>query len=167
MSGTLKDVVSKEEASIKSYDELISAKTAEVEALTAAIEEKTVRIGELGVEIVQMKADLSDTQASLIDDKKFAAELEKNCATKEAEWAEVCKTRSEEVLALADTIKILNDDDALEMFKKTLPGAGSSFMQVEVSQDALRTRALALLQEAKLGKKSDRHRIDFIMLALR
>ena len=41
------------------------------------------RSGELGVEIVQMKADVSDTQGSLLDDKKFAAELEKNCATKE------------------------------------------------------------------------------------
>jgi chromosome segregation ATPase len=167
MSGTLADVVAKEEAAVKSYDELIAAKTAEVEALTAAIEEKTVRIGELGVQIVQMKGDLSDSQASLIDDKKFAAELEKNCATKEAEWAEVCKTRSEEILALADTIKILNDDDALEMFKKTLPGSSASFMQVEVSEDAMRTRALSLLQEAKSGKKSERQRIDFIMLALR
>merc|ERR550514_1117918 len=130
MGATLKDVVAQEEAAIKSYDELIAAKTSEVQALTAAIEEKTVRIGELGVEIVQRKADLSDAEGSLIDDKKFAADLEKNCATKEAEWAEVCKTRSEEILALADTIKILNDDDALEMFKKTLPGAGSaSFMQ--------------------------------------
>jgi len=167
MSSTLKDVVGKEEAAVASYDALIKAKTSEVEALTAAIEEKTVRIGELGVQIVQMKGDLSDTQASLLDDKKFAAELEKNCATKEAEWAEVCKTRSEEILALADTIKILNDDDALEMFKKTLPGASASFMQVEVSEDSMRTRALALLQEGKLGKKADRQRIDFIMLALR
>merc|ERR1719460_3278434 len=167
MEATLGDIVAKEEAAVKSYDELIKAKTQEVEALTAAIEEKTVRIGELGVEIVQMKGDLGDTQESLLEDKKFAAELEKNCATKEAEWAEVCKTRSEEILALADTIKILNDDDALEMFKKTLPGSSASFMQVEVSEDGLRTRALALLQEAKAGKKSERQRIDFIMLALR
>jgi len=53
------------------------------------------------------------------------------------------------------------------MFKKTLPGSSASFMQVEVSEDNLRTRALALLQETKLGKKSNRQRIDFIMLALR
>ena len=33
-----------------------------------------------------------------------------------------CKTRTEELLALADTIKMLNDDDALELFKKILPG---------------------------------------------
>jgi len=141
MNENLAEIVAKEEASIKSYDELISAKTAEVEALTAAIEEKTVRIGELGVEIVQMKADLSDSQDSLLDDKKFAAELEKNCATKEAEWAEVCKTRSEEILALADTIKILNDDDALEMFKKTLPAPGSSFVQLAETTKATKAKA--------------------------
>jgi len=167
MAATLADVVAAEEGSIKSFDTLVAAKTAEVQALTEAIEEKTVRIGELGVEIVQMKGDLSDAEGSLIDDKKFAAELEKNCATKEGEWAAVCKTRSEEILALADTIKILNDDDALEMFKKTLPGASASFMQVEVSEDGTRSRALSVLQQAKAGKKGDRQRIDFIMLALR
>merc|ERR1719281_1248570 len=136
MTANLNEATAKEEGLIKSYDELIAAKTAEVQALTGQIEEKPVRIGELGVEIVQMKGDLSDTEGSLADDKKFAADLQKNCATKEAEWAEVCKTRSEEILALADTIKILNDDDALEMFKKTLPGA-SSFMQIQVSQETL------------------------------
>merc|ERR1719460_1847903 len=166
MEATLGDVVAKEEAAVKSYDELIKAKTQEVEALTAAIEEKTVRIGELGVEIVQMKNDLSDTQESLVADKKFIEELEKNCATKEKEWAVIQKTRTGEILAIADTIKILNDDDALEMFKKTLPGA-SSFMQLEDTDRSMRTRALALLQEAKDGKKSNRQRIDFIMLMIR
>jgi predicted nucleic acid-binding Zn-ribbon protein len=167
MTANLGELTSKEEASAKSHDDLVAAKTAEVQALTDAIEEKPSRIGELGLEIVQMKKDLSDTEESVVDDKKFAADLEKNCATKEAEWAEVCKTRSEEILALADTIKILNDDDALEMFKKTLPGASASFMQIEVSEAALRTRALAILQDAKVGKKADRHRVDFVMLALR
>jgi DNA repair exonuclease SbcCD ATPase subunit len=166
MEATLGDVVSKEEAAVKTYEELIKAKKEEIEALTGAIEEKTVRIGELGVEIVQMKNDLGDTQESLVADKKFVAELEKNCATKEKEWAVIQKTRSEEVLAIADTIKILNDDDALEMFKKTLPGA-SSFMQLEESDSSMRSRALALLQDAKNGKKSNRQRIDFIMLMIR
>merc|ERR1719183_2544487 len=40
-------------------------------------------------------------------------------------------------------------------------------MQVQVSEEAERARALAVLQDAKVGKKSDRQRIDFIMLALR
>merc|ERR1712066_77442 len=100
-----------EEAAIKAYDELMAAKTKEVNALTKAIEEKMTRVGELAVEIVQMKNDLGDTEQSLMEDKKFLADLEKNCAAKQEEWDVIVKTRGEELLALADTIKILNDDD--------------------------------------------------------
>jgi hypothetical protein len=39
--------------------------------------------------------------------------MEKNCATKTAEWEVVVKTRADELAALADTIKLLNDDEAL------------------------------------------------------
>ena len=57
------------------------------------------------------------------------------------------KLRAEELVALADTIKILNDDDALDLFKKTLPSpAGSSFMQVQVTEKSMRTRAATMLQ---------------------
>merc|ERR1719460_1871940 len=41
-----------EEAAIKAYEELMAAKTKEVNALTKAIEEKMTRVGELAVEIV-------------------------------------------------------------------------------------------------------------------
>jgi hypothetical protein len=64
---------------------------------------------------------------------------------------------------LADTIKVLNDDDALELFKKTLPGASSSFVQVKVSNIAVRHRALDALRS---GRKAD-PRLDFIALAMR
>jgi septal ring factor EnvC (AmiA/AmiB activator) len=166
MGATLADLTSTEEASIATFDQLVKAKTEEIDALTAAIEDKTQRIGDLGVQIVGMKDDLSDVEESLIEDKKFLAELQKSCATKEAEWAEICKLRSEELLALADTIKILNDDDALELFKKTLPGA-SSFLQLQVSTEAMREQALSLLQAFKGTKKGDRQRLDFIMMAVR
>jgi len=166
MTATLGDTTATEEANLATFDQLVAAKTKEIDALTASIEDKTTAIGELGVQIVQMKEDLSDSEESLLEDKKFLADLEKNCATKEKEWSIICKTRSEELLALADTIKMLNDDDALELFKKTLPGA-SSFMQVKVSSESMRQQALAVLADAKASKKSDRQRIDYIMLAIR
>merc|ERR1712187_565585 len=75
-----------EEAAIKAYDELMAAKTKEVNALTKAIEEKMTRVGELGVEIAQMKNDLGDTAEALEEDKKFLADLEANCAKKSEEW---------------------------------------------------------------------------------
>jgi peptidoglycan hydrolase CwlO-like protein len=61
-----------EEAAIKAFDELMAAKTKEVNALTKAIEEKMQRAGELAVEIVEMKNDLGDTGAALLEDKKFS-----------------------------------------------------------------------------------------------
>merc|ERR1719351_490184 len=133
-----------EDAAIKAFDELIAAKKKEVVALTKEIETKLGRIGDLGVEIAQMKNDLGDTEEALIADKEFLANLDKNCEIKKKEWEVVVKTRAEELAALADTIKVLNDDDALELFKKTLPSA-SSFMQIQVTAQEMRTRALAEL----------------------
>merc|ERR1740130_1583316 len=66
---------------------------------------------------------VSATTKSLGEDTAFLKDLDNQCKTKEAEWATRQKIRAEELLALADTIKLLNDDDALELFKKTLPSA--------------------------------------------
>merc|ERR1719261_1873080 len=122
----------------------MKAKKAEVDALSAEIEEKLKRVGELGVEIATMKNDLEDTQEALGEDTKFLADLGKTCALKKKEWEARCKLRSEELLALADTIKILNDDDALELFKKTLPSA--SFLQIQETAAMARSRALAAIR---------------------
>merc|ERR1719181_1570613 len=51
MSKTLADAEAAEADAIKSYDELMAAKTKEVQALTRTIEAKTKRIGELAVEV--------------------------------------------------------------------------------------------------------------------
>merc|ERR1719337_594411 len=105
----LEEATATETAAIKAYEELMAAKQKEVDALTKAIEEKMVRLGKVQVEIVEMKEDLDDTGKGLLEDKKFLADLEKNCKTKAAEHEENVKMRSQELLALADTVKILND----------------------------------------------------------
>jgi len=101
----------------------------------------------------------------LIEDKKFLAELDTTCKTKADEWDERVKTRTMELAALADTIKMLNDDDALELFKKTLPGA-SSFMQLTVSSSTQRSQALATIRAAQRKYASSRPGFDFIALAI-
>merc|ERR1719245_2220382 len=97
----------------------------------------------------------------------FLQGLEKSCKTKTAEWEERSKTRSEELMALADTIKILNDDDALELFKKTLPSAGSSFVQFGAGFSKLRSRALAVLRGARTSAGIRMQTgLDFLVFAL-
>jgi len=164
MAASLSEATSTEEGSIATYKGLMQAKTKEVAALTATIESKTQQIGELGVSIVMMKEDLADTQETLAEDKTFLAELEKSCATKTAEWEERSKTRAEELVALADTIKVLNDDDALELFKKTLPSASASLLQVEAGQ---RGSAVSTLRSAlQRANAQDRPGLEFLVLAL-
>merc|ERR1719181_2018590 len=136
----------------------------EIAALTKAVESKTMRIGELGVKLAEMENDLEDTKEGLAEDQKFLADLDKNCELKKKEWAEYQKMQAMEAVALADTIKILNDDDALELFKKTLPGSASSFVQVQVTSAAMRQRALTALKSAR-GHKAD-PRLDLIELAM-
>jgi len=163
MEKTLAEITAAEEEAIKTFDALMAAKEKEVDANTAALESKLERVGQTGLDIVEMKEDLDDTQKALAEDKKFLAELQKGCATKQGEWDERCKVRADELLALADTIKILNDDDALDLFKKTLPSA--SFLQMQTTSLELKRRALAALQVAQAHNK--RPELDFIALALR
>jgi len=169
MAADLASATKAEEAAIKIYEELMAAKKKEIDALTASIENKIKQIGELGIEIVEMQEDLSDTEKSLMADKEFLANLEKSCATKTKEWEERSKTRAEELVALADTIKVLNDDDALDLFKKTLPGAGSSFVQTQTGLNLKSKRDKVVQAMRKVWATANAHHrpgLDFLVLAL-
>jgi len=166
MAKALEEAETAEAEAIKAYDALMAAKQKEVETLNAQIETKLTRKGELGVELAGGLNELEDTQVSVAEDEKFLAELETGCATKEKEWAEVCKTRQEELVALAETIKILNDDDALELFKKTLPSA-ASLLQVTESAQSVRKRALLAITEAANVRPQSQPQLDLIALALK
>jgi len=159
MGAELKDVTATEKSAIAAFDGLVKAKTKEINALTKAIESKMTRVGELGVKVAQLSNDLEDTTEDLAESKKFLADLDVNCENKKKEWAEYKQMQGQEMLALADTIKVLNDDDALELFKKTLPSA-SSLLQVQIQRRALNSKAAAILR----GSKDPR--VDFLAVAL-
>merc|ERR1719324_1508272 len=166
MEKDLSDATAEENGAIQSFDSLVASKKKEIEALTKEIESKTGRVGQLGVKLAQMENDLEDTQEGLAEDKKFYADLDKNCELKKKEWAAYKEMEAQEMVALADTIKVLNDDSALELFKQTLPSASSSFMQVQVSSHAVRQRALGALRVVrKTGVKAD-PRLDLIAVAM-
>jgi septal ring factor EnvC (AmiA/AmiB activator) len=160
----LADASTAEADAIKTFEQLVDAKTKEQVALQASIEEKMTRLGELGVANAEMANAGGDTGDAMADDQKLLADLGKSCAAREKEWEAEKRSRAEELLALADTIRMLNDDDALDLFKKALPGA-SSLLQMQTSESALKNRALALLKAAQ-QKHHKSTKLDFIALAL-
>jgi hypothetical protein len=161
----LAELTDSESSSKASYSDLMRAKTKEVEANTKSIESKSLRVGELGISIAEMKIDLDDTTAALIEDKKFLANMDETCETKRNEWAGIVKARGEELVAIGETIKILNSDDALELFKKTLPGSSASLIQTTHNAASFSRKALALLQKMS-APKGHRAHLDLITMAL-
>merc|ERR1740121_1533703 len=86
------------------------------------------------------------------------------------DWELIKQTRAAELATLAETIKVLNDDDALELFKSTLPSASMSLVQVKVGSAAVRSRALAFVTNARAGAQkghlATQPGLDLLALAL-
>merc|ERR1719230_1645460 len=138
METTLAKAVADEDKAVAGFGELKASKETEQQVATKAIETKQTRAGELAVSVVQVANDIEDTTDEVADSEKFAKTLETECGTKEKEWAVREKLRAEEIAAISDAIGILNDDDALDVFKKAMPGAlvqeKAGFLQRSISQ---------------------------------
>merc|ERR1719377_165713 len=168
MEADLKESEAKEAEAKSSYESLMTSKKSEIDSAGKAVESKTARSGEVAVETVQAKADLEKTQKAVAEDKDFKANLAKNCATKQKEWDERCKLRAQEIEAISDTIELLNSDDALELFKKTLPSAAaSSFIQTAATTRSQMRRATELVRKAMSSDSTHSVKRHLILAALR
>jgi len=166
MDGDYKGAIAEEESAAKGYKELEAAKKAEISAASSAIEAKTARSGELAVAVVTTADDIKDTTSEMEETQAFVANLAATCATKKKEWAERTKVRAEEVAAISEAIKILNDDDALDLFKKTLSLSQKSmqFLQEGTKSSAL---AKARTMVSSLTKKYSQPTLELIQYSLR
>lgn len=123
MEKSLADAETAESVAVAGYGDLKASKEQAVELATEAIETKTARVGELAVSVAESTDALEDSKKEFADVTKFIATLAAECGTKEKEFAARSKVRAEEISAISDAIGILNDDDALDVFKKAIPSA--------------------------------------------
>merc|ERR1719174_3191892 len=166
MEADLADAEKSEAEAKTTYETLMTSKKSEIEAAGKAIETKSARVGTVAVEVVQAKADLEKTQKAVEEDTAFKANLKKNCATKQKEWDERQKIRAEEIKAISETIEMLNGDDALELFKKTLPAA-DALIQTSASTRSQMRRARSLIEKAMGSDKEHAVNRHLILAALK
>jgi hypothetical protein len=160
MEKDLGTTLSDEKAAVKAFTELRAAKEAEIAAATKAIEEKSVRSGELAVEATEAKNGAANAANEADADRKFLAELGKNCKTKEEEYEARKKERNQEILAISEALKILNDDDALDIFKKTLPTPRATALDqsfIQTTENLENRRITAMAQISALASVSPKH----------
>jgi len=135
-----------EMASREAFQQLKAAKEAEIAAGQSAVDSKSEELASTDEKNAQAKQDLEDTRNALSADQKFLMDLKDKCRVTDAEWEERSKTRGEEIQAVSEAIAILSDDDAHDLFSKTL-----GFPQVKVAVDGkkvARGKAVALLKAA-------------------
>ena len=106
--------------------------------------------GDLAVKIQEMKNDLGDMVDGLAEDKKFFADLNKDCEIKTKLLQENVKYRIQELAqTLTCAIDAQNDDGAMELFKKD-----SSAVQVFLSaMSQMKSEALNMINCSVLAWK--------------
>merc|ERR1719214_397347 len=123
MGKTLADAEAAEKVAVQGFSDLKAAKDEEIETAAETIEAKEKRAGELEVSVSQSKDSLEDTQGEKADAEKMLATLTSTCGSRKKEFEARLKIRDDEIAAISQAITILNDDDALDVFKKAVPAA--------------------------------------------
>lgn len=164
MQKDMEEATTTEETAKKEFAVMEKAKEQQIVALGKQVQAKTSRLGEVSVQIVDFQEDRDDTSKQLKEDTALYNSLKKNCAARKDAFAEEEGTRSEEQIAIADTIKFLNDDDARGLFTKTFPTSSASFLQIKAHAHRRdrRHQALKVLEGAQ---RHGPHAAKFALIA--
>jgi chromosome segregation ATPase len=133
--GNLKEMIQDEEDAIAKFNQLIASKNLEIS--TAAKEKDSLK-GQHAANAnaaSSAKMELIKAENALKTNTDRLVDLKKSCGDKTKEYDAATKGRQLELEAIGAAIKILNDDDALDLFKKTLPSP-SLIQQSKDSKDA-------------------------------
>merc|ERR1719330_1242375 len=109
-----------EAKSLKEFESLRVAKESEIASAKKAVAEMDVQLAETSEKHAKAAQEFEDTQAQLELDRTFLAKLKEKCAMSAEEFDTRVKDRMAEIEAVQDTIKILNSDEAFDVFDKTV-----------------------------------------------
>merc|ERR1719262_2213088 len=137
MEKDLKEIQDEDAKAHNSFNDLKAAKEEEISINKKSVIEKEKRIGALALELSEGTHALEDAKEELANAEKFKANMKEQCAGMEKQKAAREKARADEILAISEAVKILNDDDALEVFAKSKPSAAFVQKPKLVTYDAL------------------------------
>jgi len=155
MEKNLEEAKNGEAVASAGFADLKGAKDQEIELAAESIEAKEKKTGELSVSIAQSQDALEDATEDKDDSTKMLNTLLKTCDSKKLEWQARLKSRTDEIAAISEAVTILNDDDALDVFKKAVPASlveepASGFLQTKHSEGSMLKfqKALDIIKQA-------------------
>ena len=97
-------------------------------------------------EVEKLKSQHSEAESTLPADKELASEMDGGCAAQAPECVELQRLRAEGLVAVPDTIKLLNDYDSLELPKEIL--TSPSLMQLQSDRRGVARRARTVVRKS-------------------
>jgi len=147
MEGDLAESQKLDRQRVAAFEELRSAKTAEIEEGERRAERKEDEKATTDNDLAEAKEDLGQEEASLSDSQKFLANLQKTCADADVNFEARKKARAEESAAVSETISILTQDDARDTLTDTYSLLQRSLRSRQRS-DFRRSRSATILRKA-------------------
>jgi len=109
-----------EEVNSNSYEDLRTAKTAQIKAGQGEIEAKTALMAEADEKHAHANQDLTSTEATKEADEQYLAKLKEHCSLMDEEFEQREKTRQLEAQAVSKALAILSSDEATDLVSSSL-----------------------------------------------
>jgi len=145
----LKNAQTSEAAAAKAFARLKAAKESEIAAATGQKDQKETELADLTEKLAKANEDIVALTKAKTADEEFLANLQESCAKESKNYDARVKVRSEEIVALGETLDILTADEARDLFGKTM-----SFMQI--SSSAMESHAANRVMK-KLAALAQKH----------
>jgi len=139
------DALAEENKAQAEFEELEKAKTEEIESGEKQLEQKKSEAGTNGKKLADAKEEITATREAFSSDKAFLRNLELQCNSIDYKFSQRTKTRSEEIAAIGEALKILTEDDNRDELRKT------TFLQFSTNNASLRERVVHMLNSADVG----------------
>merc|ERR1719324_2096140 len=147
----------------QSYEDLKSAKTAEIKAAQDLSTQKNVLMGQADEKHAHANEDLSRTEETLEDDRKYLATLKEHCGLMDEEFEQRAKTRQQEIQAVSKALVVLTSDESSDLVSRTLGLA----QQPRLLQLRSRTRSKAAAMIQAAGKAAHDPRLSALAVRVR
>jgi len=102
------------------FQKLRAAKLDEIAIATTQRKRKERKLTDTLVQAAKAKKDRQTTQDVLSADETFLANMQTDCKVEDEEYNKRRQIRSDEAVAIAETLKILTEDDARDLYAKTV-----------------------------------------------
>merc|ERR1719215_2548421 len=146
-TSNLKDASDAEAKAKSDYDKLTASKDAQLTAAQEALNKMESEGGAKGMSKQESQDEVDALKTQVTNDEKFIKQTQDALTKKKASWKVRSDLRAGELAAISKAISILHNDDARDLFKKSVDS--QFFLQLgQTSQKTLVQKARAALRDA-------------------